>query len=93
MYTAKVAFVDLKDDRHFYNAGDTFPREGLSVDAARIAELAGSDNRMGYPLIEAVPEPQKRPLEAEEAPDKEIPESGQKPAKKRRAARRRGDNG
>lgn len=56
MYRAVIAFADLKDGKHLYNAGDTFPREGLTVDAARLAELAGSDNRMRRPLIVEVPE-------------------------------------
>lgn len=30
---------DSKDNKHYYAAGDIFPREGLDVDAERIAEL------------------------------------------------------
>lgn len=59
-YRAAVTFADLNDGKHLYNAGDVFPREGLTVSAARIAELTGSDNRMGYPLIVAVQEQEKR---------------------------------
>lgn len=59
MYIAAVAFADLSDGRHLYQAGDEFPRKGLTVSDTRIAELAGSDNRMGYPLIKAVEAPEK----------------------------------
>lgn len=30
---------DSKDDNHYYDAGDVFPREGLEVDDDRVAEL------------------------------------------------------
>lgn len=30
---------DSKDNKHYYAAGDIFPREGLDVDADRVAEL------------------------------------------------------
>lgn len=60
-YRAAAEFADLQDGKHLYKAGDEFPRQGLTVSAARLAELAGSDNRMGYPLIAAVPEPEPEP--------------------------------
>lgn len=78
-YKARVTFADLQDGRHLYRAGDAFPREGLTVSAKRLSELAGSDNRMGYPLIEAVEAPVQA---ADEAPE----ESTKQPAK---AARKR----
>lgn len=49
-------FTDLQDNNHPYNVGDTYPREGLKPDDARIAELAGSENKQGCPLIELVEE-------------------------------------
>lgn len=78
-YKAATRFADLTDNRHIYEAGDTFPRPGLSVSENRLAELAGSNNRSGHPLIKAVPEPQKRTTEPT------------KPVQKRRTARRKGD--
>lgn len=30
---------DSKDNKHYYDAGDIFPREGLDVDDERVAEL------------------------------------------------------
>ena len=30
---------DSKDDNHYYETGDIFPREGLKVDDERVAEL------------------------------------------------------
>ena len=59
MYQAIIDFVDLQDNEHSYKAGENFPRKGLRVSAERLAELAGSDNRMGFPLIKAVEEPAK----------------------------------
>lgn len=56
MYKAIVRFKDLKDDKYIYEAGDTFPRKGKRVSKARIAELLGSENRRGMPVIEEVEE-------------------------------------
>lgn len=47
-------FVDLQDNNHPYNAGDIFPRSGLVVSDDRYAELAGSENKQGVPLIQLV---------------------------------------
>lgn len=54
MYRAVKGFFDTQDSDHWYNAGDRFPRDGIKVTDARIAELSGSDNRQHEPLIEAV---------------------------------------
>jgi hypothetical protein len=59
MYKVIKFFTDLQDNFHPYNVGEMFPREGLEVSAERLAELAGSDNKQGVPLIEAVE--QKKP--------------------------------
>lgn len=59
MYKVIKYFTDLHDNDHPYNVGDTFPRNGVSVTDERIAELAGSDNKRGIPLIEKVEEPKK----------------------------------
>ena len=60
MYRAVVRFADLSDGKHLYERGDTFPREGLTVSAARLAELSSGKNRAGYPLIEAVEDEKPR---------------------------------
>lgn len=49
-------FTDLKDNNHAYNVGDTYPRTGVELDEKRAAELAGSANKQGRPLIELVEE-------------------------------------
>lgn len=49
-------FTDLQDNCHPYNVGDTYPRKGLEPSKERIAELAGSENKQGCPLIELVEE-------------------------------------
>ena len=55
MYKVIKFFTDLQDNNHPYNVGDTFPRKGKTADEVRIAELSGSDNKQGKPLIKAVP--------------------------------------
>lgn len=44
-------FNDLQDFNHAYHAGDDYPRMGVRVSDARIAELASSKNKQGKPLI------------------------------------------
>lgn len=51
MYKVIKFFVDLQDNNHPYNVGDVFPRKGHEVTEERLAELAGSDNKQGVPLI------------------------------------------
>lgn len=57
IYRAIAEFYDLQDGQRHYEAGDTYPRPGLTVSPARLAELAGDGNRIGRPLIAAVDEP------------------------------------
>ena len=59
MYRVIKAFTDLKAS-HVYYVWDTFPHNGVEVDADRIAELSSDKNRMGVPLIEEVAEKPKR---------------------------------
>lgn len=47
-------FTDLQDFNHPYNVGDTFPRNGLSVNEERLKELSGKNNKQHKPLIKAV---------------------------------------
>lgn len=58
MYRVIEYFTDLHDDDHEYREGDVFPREGLKVSEARLAELVSAENLRGIPLIELV-EPEK----------------------------------
>ena len=60
MYKVIKSFTDLKDNNYAYYVGDTFPHNGVDVDAERIAELASDKNRRGVPLIEEVAEKPKR---------------------------------
>ena len=60
MYKVIKSFTDLQDNNYAYCVGDTFPRNGVEVDADRIAELASDKNRLGVPLIEEVAEKPKR---------------------------------
>ena len=56
MYKVIKLFADLQDANHVYNVGDEYPRKGVNVTDERIAELAGSTNKQGCPLIEPIKE-------------------------------------
>ena len=60
MYRVIHKFYDIKDNNHAYSVGDTFPHDGVEVDAERIAELASDKNLQGVPLIEEIAEKPKR---------------------------------
>ena len=60
MYRVIHKFYDLKDNNHAYSVGDTFPHDGVEVDAERIAELSSDKNLQGVPLIEEISEKPKR---------------------------------
>lgn len=55
-YIVLKFFTDLQDNNHNYQAGDIYPRFGYLPSAERIAELSGSDNKQGVPLIRFVEE-------------------------------------
>lgn len=74
MFKVVKGFTDLQDNCYSYNVGDIFPHCGLEVTKERLAELAGSNNRQGVPLIELVEE------KAEEEPKKPAAKRGRKPA-------------
>lgn len=56
MYKVIKYFTDLHDNGYPYSVGDTYPRQGMTATEERIAELAGSNNKQGHPLIELVKE-------------------------------------
>lgn len=87
-YKALIRFADLQDGGRIYEAGETFPRLGLSVSEERLAELAGRDNRMGYPLIAA--ESEKRPLNAIKDEGEGLSAQTPKTASRSRRARNKG---
>lgn len=60
MYKVINRFFDLQDNNHVYYVGDTFPHNGVEVEAERIAELSSDKNRLGVPLIEEIAEKPKR---------------------------------
>lgn len=51
MYRVVRYFEDLQDNSYAYNAGDKFPRDGMSVSQDRIDELASANNKQGTVLI------------------------------------------
>lgn len=56
MYKVIKHFVDLQDNNHKYDVGDTYPRKGLNVLQSRINELASDKNLQKTPLIEEISE-------------------------------------
>lgn len=57
-YRAKCRFVDLQDGKRLYEADEVYPRSGLVVTDERLAELAGTNNKAGFPLIYPIYEPE-----------------------------------
>ena len=61
MYKVIKHFVDLQDNNHKYDVGDTYPRKGFNVLQSRINELASDKNKQKTPLIEEIPEVVEEP--------------------------------
>lgn len=97
-YIVIERFADLQDGNRVYEAGDTYPRPGFDVSPERLAELAGSDNRVGMPLIVDVDAPcdkcaverAETPVEAPQDEPKEIPAESAEQHKKARRSRQKG---
>ncbi|MGI6117832.1 MAG: hypothetical protein ACOYBC_05525 [Bilifractor sp.] len=52
MYKALERFMDGADpEHHVYAAGEVYPRDGYKPTEKRIAELSGTDNAFGRPII------------------------------------------
>ena len=67
MYRVIKEFLDLHDDMHLYNEGDTYPREGAKKPSPeRIKELQGNENKIGEPLIKAVRQTAKKKAPAKQ---------------------------
>ena len=86
MYVAAVRFADRQDGNRIYEPGERYPRLGLSVTDERIAELMGSDNRVGYPLIKRI----ETPVERADNEAEEIPAEKPKAPKKAVRSRKKG---
>lgn len=54
MYKVIKSFRDLEDGRYLYKDGDIYPRKGVEPSEERIAELAGTKNKLKTPLIKKV---------------------------------------
>ena len=94
-YVALERFADLQDGNHIYEAGESYPRPGFNAAQQRIDELAGSDNRMGRPLIADVSARRvaggaEAPAAAAEAGGGENPAPEEKPAQRGRRSRKKG---
>ena len=85
------AFSDLKDEKHLYMVGDTFPRHGFSVSEERLNELKGNKNSFGCPLIKEREEPSAEPskpaeIKAEEGEATDSAPVAKKPQKRAKKA-------
>ena len=97
-YIVLTRFADLRDGNRIYEAGDEYPRPGYAPTDNRIAELAGSDNRIGKPLIVDVDAPcdecavgsSEKPIVASEDSDKGFIDQEPKSSHKSRRSRQRG---
>ena len=74
MYKVIKHFVDLQDNNHKYDVGDTYPRKGLNVLQSRINELASSKNKQKTPLIEEIPEAVEEPKKEKKSKSAETDE-------------------
>lgn len=57
MYRAVEQFADLQDNKYIYELGMIYPRKGYDPTDERIKELAGSENKVGKPVIEYFDDP------------------------------------
>lgn len=69
-YKVIKGFVDSKDHYRYYATGDTYPVSGITVDDARIEELASDRNKAGEPLIVKVAETKASPKKEEPKAEK-----------------------
>ena len=84
MYKVIKFFTDLQDNRHPYNVGDVYPREGVTVSQKRLDELASDKNRQKTPLIKKVDdEPQLENFTTEPEPESTPEPTPVEPKKKR----------
>lgn len=84
MYKVIKFFTDLQDHKHPYHEGDTFPREGVTVTAERLKELASKKNKRGVALIKEV----KEEVKTEDIPFAEgEPYEAEKPEEKKPRAK------
>lgn len=87
MYRVIRYFTDLTDKNRAYNAGDIYPRQGLTVSVDRLLELSTDKNKRGVPLIVEVEEVKKKVIKedtpkAEPKETKAEPKAEEKPKKK-----------
>jgi len=71
-YKVVTAFMDLKDNNYGYQAGDTYPREGLEPTDERIKELESTGNKRRIPLIEREEEPETAAEPETAEPEEEV---------------------
>lgn len=60
-YTVTKNILDTKDNNRFYEAGDTFPREGVSMSEGRLKQLLGLGVIVSTDGVEPIAEPAEKP--------------------------------
>lgn len=70
MYKVIYKFKDLQDNDVIYKVGDKYPRKGHEPSDERIAELSGSDNLIGKPLIKKINAKPKKKKSVSQKADK-----------------------
>ena len=80
MHKVIAYFVDLQDNNRPYDVGEQFPHIncGYPVSEKRLAELAGSDNKRGIPLIVPVEEPEATEATPKKATTKRAKKTAEK---------------
>ena len=89
MYKVISAFIDLQDEKHLYNVGDSFPRMGKAVTDDRLNELASGRNATGKPLIQLVEDSNTSFVQVVEEPV--VVEKNEEPKLKRKRTRENAD--
>lgn len=85
MYKVISFFMDGEDNRHKYNVGDIYPREGYTPTAERVRGLLGTNNRRGKPMIVEVEEV----MTADKKPERVETLSVEVPEKKKTTRKRK----
>lgn len=68
-YIVTKNIIDTKDNNHFYEVGDLYPRPDFTVSGARIAELIEKGVIVAESKVESAPAEEVAPVEeAEEKP-------------------------
>ena len=74
-YIVTKNIIDTKDNNHFYEVGDLYPRPDFTVSGARIAELIEKGGIVAESKAEAAPAPAEEVAAVDEAEEKPLEKS------------------